>query len=692
MALADIQLKGVAETAVAVRGDAVAFANAALAMRRRTGVAMRDHGPEERERARRIFAAVAEYYRLRTRGGMTRHQAALAVKTRLDLAKPLLDMGLKVGERTLDDWMAKVGGSPMELREPDGERMWELCRDYAAGAAKRLEENLPDPQFMGAFMENYLNGNAMLVAPAYRAAFERCVRDGMAPDEIPALHQVRHWMRTRVNARALAKGRMTDEQYQNGLGGYAMRDWNCEVGDCWVGDHRILDVWVRMETAEGKWVAQRPWATAWMDVKSGFFPAVLIYADAYPNHAKILEALYLGILGTGGRPPRRLLTDNGKDYLKHGALQDARMQPPTEPTRGANRHRTLVEETFAPVLGEHRHSVARELGIEIDLAAPYKGRQKPIERRFRDFAQEFDRMWPGYTGNSPATRPQYGEVYRGNPATLPTEGQLRDAFRQWLGAYHGRANGSRVTGGAPPAELWERRMESTPAMTGEQLEWAMLIPHGRALQVRRGPSGCDVWYHGWPYTGASPADCLALRQHWEKDVMVKTSWAPDPKHMFAFGQRELPLRLWIFDLDGKLICEGRAEPTIEVFGRKEGKAARIQAAMRRSATIARADREERNLLRGRATQAFPARRLYPHGAGEALPEIEGGAPVHAPMLPGPGKGRARLPRARMGGDVGTAAAPSDAEWDRLLAGAGQGPDDVGEMARILRAEREKKEI
>jgi hypothetical protein len=62
------------------------------------------------------------------------------------------------------------------------------------------------------------------------------------------------------------------------------------------------------------------------------------------------------------------------------------------------------------------------------------------------------------------------------------------------------------------------------------------------------------------------------------------------------------------------------------------------------------------------------------------------------MLPGPGKGRARLPRAGTGGDVGTAAAPSDAEWDRLLAGVGQGPDDVGEMARILRAEREKKEI
>ncbi len=679
MALEALQLKTQAETAVQTREQALDFANAALARRRHCGDPLKDYGTAERERARAICSVCEEYYRMRTAGGFTRDQAAAALLARPDLAGTLVEEGRRLPAGTLDHWLAALGGSVKDAKPPRESLAYAVCRAYGKGAAKRIEANVLPEDFMAEFWQAFLNQNRMLVAPAYRTAREICLRrDPLAP--IPEQHQVRHWLKTRVNERVLAKARLTDERYQAGLGGYVMRDWNRQVGEVWVGDHRILDLWVQEPGPDGRPVAMRPWVTAWMDVKSGYMVSTLIYADAYPSHTAILQALYFGIRGNGGRPPKILLTDNGKDYLKQGALQDARLQPDTQPTRGRSRHRTLVEETFEEALGEHRHSVARELGIACETSAPYKGRQKPIERRFRDFAQEFDRLWPGYTGNCPAARPDYGQDYRGNPATLPTCEQLRAAFRDWLAGYHARPNNSRITGGRPPETLWGERPELRPAMDEEQIQWAMLVPHRHALQVRRGPSGCDVWYHGWPYSGDTPDDCLALREHWRQDIMVKVSWAPE--HTFQYGGRELPLRAWAFDLAGKFICDLRAVETVTVWGRSEAKAERIARAMERIKVVAKADREQRNLLRGRTRMAFPARQLYPHGAGE-LPEAEGGPVVARPMLPGPGKGRARI--AAAAGEPPPATPAGD--WDDT--GGEEGSDREAFLAFMRQKNKER---
>ena len=544
MSISALALRQTADVAVSTRQEALSFANAALAARRHCGDPLRDYTPAERKRAKTILGLCREYYRLRTQGEMTRNAAALALRARTDLLGEFVDGRLAMGARTLDHWLGQLGGDVAKRRGPKDSQVFAVCRDYGAGAAKKILANVLPDEFMDRFWESYGNQNSMLFAPAYRTACERCRREGII--EIPTEKQVRDWIATRVNPRVLAKGRMPANKFEDKLGGYVMREWNCEVGACLVGDHRILDVWVRKQLADGTWIAQRPWVTAWMDVKSGYFQSVLIYDDAYPNHTKILEAMYRAIQVAGGRPPLICLTDNGKDYLKRGALQDARMQPATEPTRGRSRFSTLVEETFAPVVGEH--SVAFELGIKAETSRPYAGRQKPIERRFRDFAQWFDRTWPGYTGNCPATRPEYGQDYRGNPATLPTCGQLIVAFADWLQIYHSMPNESRITGGRAPAELWAERPVLREALTESQLQWAMLVPHPKPLQVRRGPSAVDVWLHGWPYKGDQPNDELDLRQHWGEDIMVKTSWAP--LATFEYSGRTMPMRAWAFALDG----------------------------------------------------------------------------------------------------------------------------------------------
>lgn len=669
MSISAIALRETAEVQVQTRQEALSFANAALAARKHCGDPLRDYTPAERRRAGTILGLCREYYRLRTQGEMTRAAAALALRARTDLLGEFADGRLAMGARTLDHWLAQLGGDVATRRGPQDSQVFAVCRDYGAGAAKRILQTVLPDEFMDRFWEAYANQNSKLLAPSYRTALERCRREGIV--EIPSEKQVRDWIATRINPRVLAKGRMSPNAFHDKLGGYVMRQWNCEVGACLVGDHRILDIWVRTQLADGTWIAMRPWVTAWMDVRSGFFLSAVIYDDAYPNHTKILEALYYAIQVNGGRPPLIVLTDNGKDYLKRGALQDARLQGDREPTRGRSRFRTLVEETFEPVVGEH--SVAFELGITAETSRPYAGRQKPIERRFRDFAQDFDRDWPGFTGNSPATRPQYGQEYRGNPDTLPTCGQVVQAFREWLALYHSAPNESRITGGRAPAELWAERPVLREALSNEQLQWAMLVPHPRPLQVRRGPNPINVWLHGWPYRGDQPADELDLRQYWEQDIMVKTSWAPVAT--FEYSGRTLPMRAWAFTLDGAFICDLIAEEEITVWGSSPEKRERISRAMASQARIAKADREELAALRGRRTASFPARSLYPHGKGE-LPEAEGGGPaVVGSRVQGPGKGRARLVQDTGSGVAGgvqepsmTAADTSDlAAWKRAQA-------------------------
>jgi putative transposase len=638
MAIQALQLKLQADTAVATRAEAIAFANAALAKRTYCGDPLKDFSAAEQALAKAKFAAVAEYHRLRARAGMTRRQAANSIRARRDLATPLAEAKLAVNPRNLDHWLAIAGGTfGRRPVPPDVANTYALCRNYARGAAQRIERHELDPAFLREFMRAYLNQNRLLVSPAYRAAAEIC--RGAGQRDIPREHQVRYWLDSRIDASSLAMARRGAEDYDATLGGYILREWDCEVGAVLVGDHRVLDIWVKVWDAKaGRWIAQRPWITAWMDVKSGFVVAALIYVDAYPNHRKILEALYLAIKVNGNRPFLKIVTDNGKDYLKQGACKDARLQPSTEPTRGRNRFNTLLEETFGEVT-EYRHSVLRSLGIEHVTARPYKGRQKPIERRFRDFAQQFDKLWPGYTGNSPATRPEYGQQYRGNPELLPTCEDVVTAFRTFLGQYHSRPNKSRITGGRPPAELWAERQELAPALTDDQLDWAMLLPHRHSLQVRRGPTGSDVWYYDWPYGGATPDDCLALHKYHGQETMVKTSWAPDPEATFEWRGHTLPDRLWVFTLDGKFICEGRAAVEIPVFGKSAEQKQELAVAMHKIAAIRKADRLARDTARERKIVAFPAQKLYrAAAAGDDTAALDG---IQPSSLPGPGKGRAK---------------------------------------------------
>lgn len=587
-----------------------------------------DASDTARDEARQKLRFVHEIDALRKRG-WTRPQACAAVSSHPEWFLQIIQRGTQLNLANYDQWTK-------QLNEGHGKPQ-ALLRAYKRGAAKRQLDSEWYPEFAEILCRQFFHYNGLDLTVSYRNA---CIKAReMDLHEIPSEPQARRYMKRVLSERVQIMLR-DPKKYRDQLSGYLMLHWNAEPGAVWIGDHRVLDIFVRVPVynEDGtikEWIPMRPWCTAWMDAKSGYLVSCCIYADRYPNSAKILEALYIGIRKNGNVPPWRLITDNGKDYLKQGAIRDVLLQTSKEPTRGKNGRKTLVEETFEDVVGfegqEYRHSVARALGCVHQTTAPYKGRQKPIERIFRNFARQFDKLFYGYCGNKPSTRPEEMRDFRGNVMRLLTIEELIEQFRIWLAeGYHKAGTKSLRTEGKTPQELWDRRRPFRTPMTDEELDWAFLVPHREPLEVRAGPGGSNVWYGGWPYEGVTDVDHITVGDFHGKQLLVKTSWSPILPDV-TYGKQVLPARIWLFSLDGEFLAEAQPAMRRDVFGGTAEQNERISETCRKVAVLRKADREAKEALAGvmrifapahdlgmqRMTGPTPAAELPPHDGDTA---------------------------------------------------------------------------
>lgn len=575
----------------------------------------------ERSVAREKQRVVHEVDRLRALG-MPESAAVLAVQAHPEWFPTLVAERAQVNRANVRRWRE-------QLAQGDG-RPEALLVGYRAGAARRELRSEWFPEFASILTQLYFSNNGLDPVTAWRKSCEiaRGTR-GLDPEQIPSLPQAKRYLAKAVGER-LAMMMRDPRRYRDQLAGYFMLNWDCEPGTVWIGDHRVLDIFVRHEVvaADGsrRWVPMRPYCTCWMDARSGYMLSVIIYVDSAPNHAKILEALWHAIRRNGMMPPFLLITDNGKDYLKSGALRDVTLQTQDEPTRGRNGRKTLVEEVFEDVTTsddqEYRHSVARALGCQQKLTAPYKGRQKPIERIFRNFARQFDRLYYGYCGNAPGRGPQEIGEFSGNVMRLITAPDLVQQFRDWLPeGYHRAPTASRRTGGQSPQEMWDSRRAWRPPLSEDELSWAMLLPHRNALEVRAGPGSSNVWFRGWPYEGVSDSDVITLGDLHGQQLLVKTSWSPTIANI-RHGAVDLPARIYLFSLDGRFVAEAQPAMERDVFGASQAQQDRISETCRKLAILRRADREAREALAGPGRIYAPAHLLgLQRLSGPVAPEV-----------------------------------------------------------------------
>jgi len=194
------------------------------------------------------------------------------------------------------------------------------------------------------------------------------------------------------------------------------------AGDCWVGDHAQLDMWVR----HGKSLI-RPWITAWMDWRTR---KVVGHAfSVAPNSSTILQSFRAGLLDKANHGgPSTVWVDNGKDYACwsfHGATRKQR-----------------ENKRFLPAGYMHEGEVGGLFGllnIEVHFSIPHNPNGKSrMERWFLTMHELFDREFATYCGRSQEHKPEGLERILNKQVRVPTFEQVAGHLDKFIGAYNAR--------------------------------------------------------------------------------------------------------------------------------------------------------------------------------------------------------------------------------------------------------------
>ncbi len=391
-----------------------------------------------------------------------------------------------------------------------GKELEALADRYFMGARKAFG----DPRFWQFAKAMYLNQNRLPATQAYKLAVQK-MRSVDAAAALPTFAQFQ-WQLNKIDPKILLLAREGEEALKNKYLSYIDRDWSDVVpGDLIVCDSRDFDTRCKIyDTANSRWIAVRPHIAGLMDARSWYLASYCLSPSPINSDALInTVALYLH--NTNGVPPATAYCDNGSDYCAGGFS--------------------------TPLPGTQNASIFNELGIKMVNAIPYNARAKTIERMFKDMMQTFDKLFPDYLGSRPGQRTQAADYYDTHAEDLPSFEEFCKIFALWLDRMHTTPRHGKIHQGKSPAAIWAAR-PAKPPIPAEQLQFAFLRPVA-VRQVGRG--GTVVWRH-------RAFDSEQLFNHITKKVIIKRDLQNDD-HVF------------VFTLDGALICEAKAKLSIKAL-------------------------------------------------------------------------------------------------------------------------------
>ena len=445
---------------------------------------------------------------------MSKEQAALFVAANYAECFPNLVRGGHHGASTLTfasykNWKRKL--------KSDGT----LADNYRRGA----QPVKGDERFWNLLWGMFLNQNRLPLAQAYKLSCAK-MKELDATIPVPSIAAVR-LAASRLDPAAVILAREGESAFKNRCMDFIRRDWtDVAPGECVIGDSRTFDTRVRVWDDEKQtWVGVRPNITGLLDARSWYFASYWITAEPV-NSGTLIDTLALYLYNTGGVPPRYAYFDNGKDYTARG-------------------YSTPFE------AGGKEHSIFGELGVKLITALPFNARAKTIERAFRDMMQQFDKAFPDYLGSNPTERTMGAAYFCKHPEELPSLEQFCQIFARWLDDWHHTPKRGELHAGKTPAELWAKRLVSSP-IAPEELRFALLQPVA-LRKVGRGPA---VSFENELYY------CDNLR--FGSEVLIKTDRL-DSAHIYCFTP------------DGALIGEARTRARIKALA-LDDEAARIAIA------------------------------------------------------------------------------------------------------------------
>jgi hypothetical protein len=310
------------------------------------------------------------------------------------------------------------------------------------------------------------------------------------------------------------------------------------------GDHHVLDVFCWSDKLRD---VVRLWLTAWQDIRTGVIYGT--HLDYTPSSVTIGCAYADGVRAFGAQPPTRdgyqsyIYVDNGKDYRSRNIKGEIEVHKQAAAIGGG----------LELLLTSNGVGLVQEVGVQQMLARKFNGREKPLERTFRDLADFIQNEYflSGWCGRNTKDKPDsFRDLYarhqkamkRGRPSPFPLEAAVRREVAEWVMRYNAKAHTRETLGGATVVPLEEYARLYTTRFDIREDTLALMV-----MKAMRGPLrkngvvafGSSYWHNELSrWKGRKDADGKALQLEIRYlDSDYTTVWIVTPDGAICEAQR-----------------------------------------------------------------------------------------------------------------------------------------------------------
>ena len=383
------------------------------------------------------------------------------------------------------------------------------------------------------FAHLYLSESNLTVATAWRQTDAWAIQNGAQwcsqrtcerrlDQMIPPQTQLFHRKRAAWRSRCQTYTDQDDERFA--------------AGRCWESDHTQMDLWVRYGE-----LLIRPWLTVFKDWRTRRVVGWCLSAS--PNSDTILAAFSHAIrdpANMGG--PTEVIIDNGKDYDSY--FWNGR----TKTERHAKKilEKGYVDENwFQGLYGL--------MNIQVHFSLPYNPNGKSrTERWFGILHDQFDKLFPTYTGNKPENRPEgLADVLQSQRHRIPTFEQIQRQVGEYIQGFNARADHN-IT------DLAENGLKLSPDQAMAQWCSVRLMPKSDKVldlllkhwykPVIVGKNGVTIAPYGVPLTYGKHNTELARF----KSVGQRSRGKANPRVLVSFDPQDLR-EIFVWTTDYRLI-------------------------------------------------------------------------------------------------------------------------------------------